>query len=322
MKTKLRGLLLSVGAALCLMAFRPHAAPPDLSSPKATVRSFLEAVKNHDVAAAQQCIKGTTDPEILNQMLSGPFSLKDVTAVKMVEEVDQNTAHVAAELRLKFPGSNQSDATPNTLSMVDMFVLVKQGETWQLVPDPNFAAPDQEETMAGLYQLRPLSFTIGVAGSPQMANIFKNANVKAKATTCLSNAKQIGLGVMMYIQDYDEITPRKGIPYTEAVYPYIKNREVFTCPLDPKGTISYTFNNNVAGVSLAAIPKPAQTVMIYEGKNGILNFRHDNGAIVGFMDGHCKIVHPEETASLIWTVKLPKPAAKAPIKPTKKKGRK
>ncbi|MDI9582915.1 MAG: prepilin-type N-terminal cleavage/methylation domain-containing protein, partial [Acidobacteriota bacterium] len=34
--------------------------------------------------------------------------------------------------------------------------------------------------------------------------VFARAREKARQTACLSNLKQIGLGAMMYSQDYDE----------------------------------------------------------------------------------------------------------------------
>ena len=38
--------------------------------------------------------------------------------------------------------------------------------------------------------------------------VFAQARDKARQTSCLSNMKQLGLGEMMYIQDYDETFPR------------------------------------------------------------------------------------------------------------------
>ncbi len=37
--------------------------------------------------------------------------------------------------------------------------------------------------------------------------VFAQAREKARQTACLSNQKQIGLGLMMYAQDYDEVLP-------------------------------------------------------------------------------------------------------------------
>ena len=38
--------------------------------------------------------------------------------------------------------------------------------------------------------------------------VFAQARDKARQTSCLSNTKQLGLGIMMYVQDYDETFPR------------------------------------------------------------------------------------------------------------------
>ena len=40
--------------------------------------------------------------------------------------------------------------------------------------------------------------------------VFAQAREKARQTSCLSNAKQIGLASQMYAQDYDEILPETG----------------------------------------------------------------------------------------------------------------
>jgi len=66
--------------------------------------------------------------------------------------------------------------------------------------------------------------------------VFAQAREKARATNCLSNQKQIGLGLMMYLQDYEETFPPNQNKYAEVaagplvrhtwadmIYPYIKN---------------------------------------------------------------------------------------------------
>src|ERR1039457_177504 len=45
--------------------------------------------------------------------------------------------------------------------------------------------------------------------------VFSRARAKALQTTCLSNIKQLGLGLMMYCSDYDQITP----PWSESPNP-------------------------------------------------------------------------------------------------------
>src|SRR5215470_7938316 len=66
--------------------------------------------------------------------------------------------------------------------------------------------------------------------------VFAQARSKARAISCLSNMKQLGLGMMMYVQDYDETYPTSwnawgqtsawGIypqVWCDMIYPYVKN---------------------------------------------------------------------------------------------------
>jgi len=68
--------------------------------------------------------------------------------------------------------------------------------------------------------------------------VFARARENARKAACMSNLKQIGLGMMMYIQDFDETFPvayQSWVP-TDRMYwyqildPYIKNQQVFVCP--------------------------------------------------------------------------------------------
>lgn len=72
--------------------------------------------------------------------------------------------------------------------------------------------------------------------------VFARARENARRASCLSNLKQIGLGFMMYIQDYDEHYPASltnfvdgthRIYYYVAVAPYIQSKQVWYCPSQP-----------------------------------------------------------------------------------------
>jgi len=88
--------------------------------------------------------------------------------------------------------------------------------------------------------------------------VFAQARAKARAALCLSNEKQIGLGVMMYAQDNDETMPQATysaptppgfswcgttrandprVPkWMDMIYPYVKNTALFTCPDFPQAS--------------------------------------------------------------------------------------
>jgi prepilin-type N-terminal cleavage/methylation domain-containing protein/prepilin-type processing-associated H-X9-DG protein len=61
--------------------------------------------------------------------------------------------------------------------------------------------------------------------------VFAQARAKARQTTCLSNNKQVALGILMYTQDYDETlpmaawaqtSPKPPFAFYDAVEPYVK----------------------------------------------------------------------------------------------------
>jgi len=67
--------------------------------------------------------------------------------------------------------------------------------------------------------------------------VFARAREKARQTSCLSNVKQLSLGLLMYVGDYDErfsvervVQPYYARPWYEAIVPYVKNTNLFQCP--------------------------------------------------------------------------------------------
>src|SRR5687768_13605090 len=66
--------------------------------------------------------------------------------------------------------------------------------------------------------------------------VFGRAREQARKTSCMSNLKQIGLGIMQYTQDYDEYLPvgntGGGQGWAGRVGPYLKSSQIFICPSD------------------------------------------------------------------------------------------
>jgi len=72
--------------------------------------------------------------------------------------------------------------------------------------------------------------------------VFAKVREKARQTSCASNLKQIGLALIQYNQDYDELlapcyynTPAsdpdpRSISWMSMIYPYTKSLQVFSCP--------------------------------------------------------------------------------------------
>jgi prepilin-type N-terminal cleavage/methylation domain-containing protein/prepilin-type processing-associated H-X9-DG protein len=74
--------------------------------------------------------------------------------------------------------------------------------------------------------------------------VFGRARENARRSSCQSNLKQIGLGVLQYSQDYDEKIVScyygptgytqdandNNYKWMDAAYPYIKSEQIFNCP--------------------------------------------------------------------------------------------
>ena len=83
--------------------------------------------------------------------------------------------------------------------------------------------------------------------------VFAQAREKARQAACLSNTKQIALGIQMYAQDYDETLPVAGVnsqcrgKWQWQIFPYVKNQQVFTCPNIPDNAWIATLGANPCG---------------------------------------------------------------------------
>jgi len=66
--------------------------------------------------------------------------------------------------------------------------------------------------------------------------VFAKARAKARQTSCLSNARQIGMAVLMYADDYDDhvvpwlIGDVDTVGWPGLLAPYARDRRIFHCP--------------------------------------------------------------------------------------------
>jgi prepilin-type N-terminal cleavage/methylation domain-containing protein/prepilin-type processing-associated H-X9-DG protein len=141
--------------------------------------------------------------------------------------------------------------------------------------------------------------------------VFAQARAKARAGACLSNVRQIGTGIAMYVQDYDERFPP---PYTysaqeppgggwyqdkngwtwfapQIVYPYTKNYRIYTCPDGVSQAVNtpfqghYGINESIVSRLESGMPPPSTLSQITAPANTYL-----------FMDSGSYVIRPAQAA--------------------------
>ncbi|HEY3418665.1 MAG TPA: prepilin-type N-terminal cleavage/methylation domain-containing protein, partial [Armatimonadota bacterium] len=100
--------------------------------------------------------------------------------------------------------------------------------------------------------------------------VFAKAREKARQTTCLNNAKQIGVSILMWVQDHDETFPTAATWVTDLASAYGVTGKVWDCPTTSfKGTESapdYFFvgGSFLSSAALGDVKDPAAAPMLGE----------------------------------------------------------
>ncbi|MCC6728349.1 MAG: type II secretion system protein [Chthonomonadales bacterium] len=151
-----------------------------------------------------------------------------------------------------------------------------------------------------LIELLVVIAIIGILAS-MLFPVFAQAREKARQIDCVSNMRQLGLALQMYIGDYDALYPPQdhlyiepcdpcpfwmdvayGVPnwyyspyanWAQAIFGYVKSVGVYQCKSNRGWTqnsdpsqpgLSYVYNGFAAARSEGSVPAPSQYVVLWD----------------------------------------------------------
>jgi hypothetical protein len=144
--------------------------------------------------------------------------------------------------------------------------------------------------------------------------VVRQSNSASTVTATISNMKQVGNGFVLYSSDNDGRFPSAD-SWQDDVYPFVKNRDIFSSPLKSSDGIKTTvaMNSGLSKVSEAEIAEPSKTVLTFlstqtrpsphGGKESLAVLQNET-VIIGYADTSVKYLKIDAMVDLVW---LPEP---------------
>ena len=266
----------------------PFIAPPEPESPHKALAEFVQALNQSNwTAASKRVLGGKTGEELkpITEDLKATYGNWRLQIDQRLHTNGQETDFAIFKIRLRL-----QDKIGNRISHEERVNLQFDNKLWKIVP---LTPEDTYQPFSSTLDSEILENIATCLHTPQFIN--QNNQI-----SCMTNLKQLGLAAAQFVQDWDEKYALKTSAFADYLRPYFHNDDILVCPVQPNEKIGYAFNSNLENITLLQMQQPDKTVLIYEGKDGQLDFRHDNRAGACFADGHVQMVTPEEAKTLKW----------------------
>lgn len=269
---------------------------PDFSSPEATVRTFTNALTTNDYKTALFCVKDAQSDELSKADVADtagrPFRLQIETA--KVETMGETSATVRVTFAIIAKTGSEKYTLPDTLRLEK----TDGPQAWKIVAltESEFEKLPESEKYSRM-------LAVGAATMRTPA-ILRQMLAEQSAYSSVGNVKLLSLAALTYAQaNKNSFVGLTMQNYVDVLLPFHRDKSIYTCLQDKPGTISFQFNGNLSGKTIAGAKDASRTVLFYEGEIGEPLFRYakNTKAIVGTLDGYSRLVTKEEAVKLLWT---------------------
>lgn len=249
----------------------------DPRTPQGTLRAFAAALTKADLTQAATYIVdakpavNTSEIKQAMQKFRTDYSIQQLRIA-----INGDTATISFFLRVSQP--------PNLSSWISWAVLRQRVGGWYIEPVQTLAIANNTDTF---------SLFVSLLSGQRLPG-------EERDDSAMQGIKFLDLGTVVksLVADKDGKFALQDAQMRQRLLPYCPTLDVLLrYPAGQSQKIS--FNNSLANAQLKKIRFPQRTVMLYEGENGLLDFRHNGRAIVTLVAGNVQYVDPMTALKLL-----------------------
>lgn len=246
------------------------------TTPQGTLRTFAAALTRADLSQATTLIRGDKPSRDLSDVAR---AMRKVPTRYSINHLRLAQNAESATISFFFA----ADPLPSKATYESWAVLHKDGGTWRI---------DPVATLQLSNTVNPFPAFVSLLSGKRPPN---DDDLSAVGSKLL----RIGMVMQSFVTNNDGRFALKNGDLRDALLPYYPALDALL-PSLPRNQVS--FNTKLSGVTLNKVRFPARTVMLYEGQNGKLDFRHQGRAIVTLVQGNVRFVTPQQAKELlVWT---------------------
>ncbi len=145
--------------------------------------------------------------------------------------------------------------------------------------------------------------------------VFSQARIAAQRTQAITNVKQVGISLVMYTADHDDMYPAAK-NWEDATQEYIKSPGIMDQSFASAGVpvSRIALNRGISQKVAMEIPDPYNSVAVFlstistrnavGGQKDVVNFQ--KRGIIGFVDGSTRAAPIEAVEQYDWKIEIPK----------------
>lgn len=254
----------------------------DPRTPQGTLRAFAAALTKPDLARAATYITDAKPAANLPELAQAMKKHRtDYSIMQLRIAVNGDTATISFLFRVSQP--------PNLSSSYAWAVLRRNENAWYIHAPQTLAIPNNVD---------PFSSFVSLLSGQRLPGEERDDLRRDNITLQGDKFYRLGDAVQMLVADKDGKFALQDSELRRSLLPYLPTLDVMLrYPEDQNAKIS--FNTRLTDLPIDKVRDTRRTVMLYEGENGKLDFRHNGRAIVLFVDGHVRYVNAESAKTLL-----------------------